>query len=232
MSSAVLAVVAAVPAVAGVARGPREVLRTDYTTDRPNAATGSIYDVVYRNPANRHANPPAVRRVQIHSPAGARIRTSVPVRCKASDAELQLRGEAACPRDSTIGAGTVTLSVLGGPPSTSQITVFNTAGGLVQLVKFGSFGAAAVRTRFHGADADTRIPTCITGGQPPKGCPSDQAVVLASRVVIRRTVRRGRSYMTTPARCPRKGWLTKVTYSYGDGKVETVQSRSACRRRR
>jgi hypothetical protein len=228
----VLAILAAVPAQAGVARGPREVVQTDYTTTRRDAPSGSIYDVVYRNPKDPHANPPAVRRVLIDSPAGARIRTSVPERCAATDQEFQMRGEAACPPRSKVGRGDVTISVLGGPPTTSQISVFNTAGGVVQLVKFGSFGAAAVRTKLKGADADTRIPTCLTGGQPPKGCPSDQAVVLASRIVLWKVVRGGRAYIETPPKCPRKGWRTRVTYHYGDGKVESVASRGACRRKR
>jgi hypothetical protein len=230
-TAAVLAA-AAVPALAGVASGPREVVRTDYTTTRPATPSGTIYDVIYRNPKDANANPPAVRRVLIDSPRGTRVRTSVPVRCDATDEEFRIRGDAACPPGSRIGRGTVTISVLGGPPETSEISVFNTAGGLVQLVKFGSFGAATARTRFRGADADTRIPTCLTGGQPPKGCPSDQAVILASHLDIWKVVRRGRAYIETPPNCPRKGWLTRVTFHYGDGKVETVASRGRCRRKR
>jgi hypothetical protein len=139
-------------------------------------------------------------------------------------------GDLAVPRPVRgVGRRTVTISILGGPPTTSEISVFNTSGGVVQLVKFGSFGAAAVRTTIKGGRLDTRIPTCLSGGQPPKGCPSDQAVLLASRIVTWKVVRGGRSYTTTPPDCLRKGWRTRLTYRYGDGKVESVASRGACR---
>jgi hypothetical protein len=210
--------------------GPREVVDSVFTTTRPGAPSGSIYDVTYRNPSDPSKNPPAVRTVILTSPPGTRIDTAVPARCPASDFELQTRGDAACPARSKIGSGTVTTSVLGGPPSTSQISVFNTAGGLIQLVKSGPFGVAVVRSRFHHGSFRTEIPTCITGGQPPRGCPFDQAVLLASRIVIKKITVGDRSYATTPRTCPATGWPTRITYRYADGAVESVVSTSRCRK--
>jgi hypothetical protein len=219
------AVVSAVPG-----SGPREVVDSVFTTTRPGAPSGSIYDVVYRNPTDPSKNPPAVRTVIIKIAPGTRIDTSVPARCHASDAELQAGGDAACPPKSKIGSGTVTTSVLGGPPSTADISVFNVANGVIQLVKFGPFGAAVVRSQFRDGTFRTQIPTCLTGGQPPSGCPFDEAVLLASRIVIRKIVVDGRAYATTPRTCPATGWRTKLTFRYGDGAVESVVSTSPCRK--
>jgi hypothetical protein len=211
--------------------GPRETADSVFTTTLPGAPSGSIYEVTYRNPSDPSRNPPAVRTVLVVSPPGTRIDTSVPARCTASDQELQLEGDAACPPKSRIGSGTVTTSVLGGPPSTSPISVFNTADGVIQLVKFASFGVAVVRSKINGATVRTQIPTCLTGGQPPKGCPFDQAVVLASRLDFKKFHAHGRSYLTTPPSCPiSRRWRTRLTYTYGDGAVESVVSSSRCRR--
>jgi hypothetical protein len=168
--------------------------------------------------------------VVIVNPLGTRLDTSVPVRCEATDIEFQVLGDNACPKGSRVGGGSVTVSVLGGPPGKNDISVYNTANGAVQLVKLGPFGAAVVRTKIRGRTLDTRLPTCLTGGQPPDGCPFDEAVVLASPVVTRRIVVGGRAYITTPPTCPARGWRTKTTFTYGDGTVESVVTRGACNR--
>lgn len=222
---------AASVALAGTASGPHETVTLSATSLEPGTPTGSLYDVRYRNPSDPSSNPPAVRRLVAVSPAGTRIDTSVPARCEASDAELKAEGDAACPSASRIGGGTATISVLGGAPSTNQVSVYNTRDGFLQLVKFGGFGVGVARTTIRGTTLDTRIPTCIAGGQPPSGCPSDQAVVLASRILVRRTVVRGRSYATTPPTCPRPGWPTKLSFYFGDGTRDSVTTVDRCRHR-
>ena len=60
-------------------------------------------------PVDPEAKPPAVRRVVTVLPRGARYDTSVPGACTATDAELIAQGGAACPPESAIGGGVVTV---------------------------------------------------------------------------------------------------------------------------
>ena len=69
------------------------------------------------------------------------------------------------------------------------------------------------------------IPTCITGGQPPSGCPSDQATLLASELVL--PPRPG--YLTTPPACPASGhWESTVALTYADGVTERLVTQQPC----
>ena len=63
-------------------------------------------------------------------PRGGSYDTSVPESCEASDAELTLRGAAACPGGSAIGGGLVTVDTgLPGPARivTADVEFFNNA---------------------------------------------------------------------------------------------------------
>jgi len=88
---------------------------------------------------------------------------------------------------------------------------------------------AVVRGQFTEAGLDTLIPTCITGGQPPSGCPSDQARLLRSEIVLPPYTRNGRAYFTTPPACPPSGrWRSTITLTYGDGVSSTVHPEQPC----
>ena len=86
---------------AAAAAEVRQTARLRFTTPVPGAATGTVLDIEYRDPADADAKPPAVRRVVTDARPGARYDTSVPAACEASDAELMLQGAAACPERST-----------------------------------------------------------------------------------------------------------------------------------
>src|SRR4051794_16137538 len=99
--------VTAAGAAAGPASGPREDVDQSFTTMRPNAPTGIRYSGSYHAAGDRNGNPPYMRRMVFSPPPGLRIDTSVPGRCTATDAELALRGPAACPPSSRLGDGQV-----------------------------------------------------------------------------------------------------------------------------
>jgi hypothetical protein len=120
---------------------------------------------------------------------------------------------------------------LGSPPSTSQITVFNTRTGQLELVKFGNGGSAVAHVRIHGNVVDTTVPTCFGGGQPPSGCPTDEAVVLTNRLSGPPLTVERRGYFTLPARCPRsRTWTSRFTFFFADGSRDRVATEQACRR--
>jgi hypothetical protein len=117
---------------------------------------------------------------------------------------------------------------------TFNTTLFNAPNEQIELVEsgssFGSYGV--VRTFVHGNTLDGPVPTCLTGGNPPTGCPSDQVILLNNHLATPPITAGGRSYGTTPATCPRSGkWQGPVAFYYGDGTVETLQFQTPCARR-
>src|SRR3954451_6060841 len=96
----------AAPAAAEPGSGPRETVDQSYTATSPAAPTGLGFSSSYHAAGDPSAPPPAMKRMVFYPPAGFRFDTSVPGQCAATDAELELRGPAACPPDSRLGDGT------------------------------------------------------------------------------------------------------------------------------
>jgi hypothetical protein len=78
------------------------------------------------------------------------------------------------------------------------------------------------------------IPTCLNGGYAPQDCPSDQVSLISNELSIPPFVSdSGRSYFTTPRRCPKSGaWTSPVTFRFGDGVTETLITKQPCERAR
>jgi hypothetical protein len=222
--------VAPADAVAIPGSGPHETVDITLTTRQVNTSAGLTYAATYRNPSDPGADPPALRRITIVGPQGTRGDTFVPGQCTASDTQLKAQGESACPADSRVGSGWVKTKGATGV-TTLDTTIFNAAFEQVELVKVGAGGIAVARSSIHGVTFDGLVPTCLTGGQPPDGCPSDQFVLL-SQSLSTAPVGKGRhAYLTTPPVCPPAGrFRTLVTLYYADGAKETVVSRQPCTR--
>lgn len=222
---------AAAQAVSG--SGPHETVDISISTDQVNASAGLTYTASYHGLANPAADPPALRRIVIVGPPGTRSDTSVPGQCMATDEQLKNMGEAACPADSRIGSGWVEVKPLGLLPQRLDTTIFNGPGEQIELVKFGNAGGAVARSTIVGGTLDGPVPTCLTGGQPPSGCPFDQVTILSQSLTTQPvSVGQGtqrRDYLTTPPVCPPSGYFkTLVTLYYADGTVETVVPTQPC----
>jgi hypothetical protein len=101
---------------------------------------------------------------------------------------------------------------------------------MLELVKNGDRVMAVVHTYVRGTTLDGPVPTCLNGGNPPDGCPSDQFTLLANHLQIDPVRVGGRSYGTTPPKCPKsRRWRAPVTLYYADGSVNTVTPESPCR---
>ena len=235
----VLGAAAVMPAGAAAipVTGPHETVDITTSTTQPDSPAGLTYAATYRNPTNPNADPPALRRLVISLPAGTHIDTSVPARCDASDEELRVLGDAACPPGSRVGSGQATVDIVGLGRMTFNTTLFNAADQQIELVEsgnaLGSYGV--VHTYVHGTTLDGPVPTCLTGGEPPDGCPFDQITLLSNHLtVLPVTVGAGasqRSYGSTPPTCPPSGrWQGPVTFYYADGTVETVVMQARCTR--
>lgn len=126
---------------------------------------------------------------------------------------------------------------LTGLTSTYPTVLFNAANEQIELIESAGGRVGVVRTYIHGTTLEGPVPTCLTGGDPPSGCPFDQIILLANHLQTNvMTVGTGahrRNYGTTPARCPKSHrWQTRVTLYYADGSVDHVVTEQPCTRRR
>jgi hypothetical protein len=215
------------------ASGPHETVDMSSSTTRPSSSAGLGYSARYHSATDPEGDPPALRHLVIELPPGTRIDTSVPARCTANDNEIVLVGEAACPPAARIGSGQATVKQLGLGTATYDTVIYNAPDDMLELVKSGDRVLAVVHTYIHGTTLDGPVPTCLTGGQPPSGCPFDQLTLLSNHLQIAPvSVGRGatrRNYGTTPPSCPPSGrWRASVTLYYGDGSVDTVTPQARC----
>ena len=222
-------------ASADTATGERAEVTYDFTTTEPGAPSGFEYRAVIRDPSNPGGDPPALREIIIGGPRGARIDTSAPAQCSASDAELKERGEEACPPGSVIGTGSAVVKPILFPQLNYETVVFNADMQQVELLRANPPNPpAVVRAYFRGREAVSPIPTCLNGGYAPQDCPSDQVRLISNELSIPPFVNEaGRSYFTTPKRCPKSGsWRSPVILRFGDGVTESLVTKQPCERAR
>ena len=216
-------------ATAGSASSARATVEVEFTTDQPGTATGVIFRSRLRNQDDASAPPIALRRLINGFPPGGKVDTAVPGRCTATDEELQFQGDGICPSESVVGTGWAEIDITGIGLQRFNTTAFNEQGQQVETVKQGNQVNAVVRGFFTPEGLDARIPTCITGGQPPEGCPFDQSRLVANELVTPPITRGGRSYFTTPPTCPSsRRWRSPVILTYADGVTERLYPEQPC----
>ena len=197
---------------------------------RPHHGTSEHFVFDYRNPDDPSGKPPAVRRVVTILPRHAHYDTSIPGSCTASDAELMVIGGQACPSDSAIGGGVVTVDTGAPGPGrivTADVEFFNNAAD-----RRGEF--IYVNT-VRGTDARTviranvkRRKTVTNAGMLP-GTPPDGGAIDTVDLKVAAVHSRSGDYITTPRRCPARGfWKTKVRFTYADEVTQMVRDRSRC----
>jgi hypothetical protein len=214
-------------AAAGAAGEPRyQHASFTLTEKRPAHATGERFVIRYVNPRDPHAKPAPERHVTATLPRGARIDTTAPAPCTASNAELVARGGAACPPASRVGRGTGVVDTgFPGPGRTvaADVAVFNTRGGFLTVNTARDVRYRNVfRFRVRGRTWSTTTPRLP--GTPPDG----GALALVDIHIFKR-----HGYLTTPRRCPRRRyWVTTMRFSYDGGGTQTDMTRTPCKRGR
>jgi hypothetical protein len=203
-------------------------LDNQLTTKQPNAPSGFTYDARYHAANDPSADPPYMRRMVSQTP-GLRRDTSVPERCTASDLELALRGPAACPPGSRLGGGNST-SVAFGSPTTVELDSFNAEGEQIILAR-SPLLTTIVRGQIHpDGSVEFAAPTCYPSVRPA-GCPVDNVLQVESHMNIPAYTNAGRSYITTPGKCPKAGhWETTIHFWWADGSEDTVVAKQPCSR--
>lgn len=213
--------------------GARQTAKLKFTTKRPDAPSGLRLRIDYVNPNDPAAKPLAVRTVTETLARGAAWDTSVPETCTASDPELMLLGAAACPLGSRVGEALITFDTGLPDPGRSIVSptgFFNNTGEFIFLSRALATDTPRVVTRSprEGRRTVTQVP--FLPGSPPDGAAVD--TVRGDELVITRRVDGKRhSYITTPPRCPKRGfWVNRIAFTYDDGVSQTVRTRNRCRR--
>jgi hypothetical protein len=227
---AACAAASAAPAAAEPVSGIHATLEQSFTTTKPGTPSGFTFHGRYHAAGDPGGPPPYMRKMVSYNTAGIRYDTSVPERCTASDIELAARGAAACPEGSKLGGGTTWTSFMGGPPQESEMELFNNANEQIILAR-SPLVVTVARGRIHpDGSVEFASPTCYPS-VPGTTCPADTVLQLESKMTAPPYVRDGRSYMTTPARCPKSGsWLTPIRFWWANGTEETVVAAKPCSR--
>lgn len=220
----------AVAAPAGADSSAAGDFSFQFSSTQPGEPTGLEFRQLYKNPNDPNAKPSPVRRFLFAAPPGSVFDGSAVPVCNATDQEFQQMGKAACPAESVVGEGFITVmtGMPGEQPFPLDTTVFNSGDGIVELFTEQGTGIflSIERPEFRGANAfeDTDIaPT-------PGGPPDFQSA--AREAYIEFPVSRGadgRSFITTPPECPAsKRWTARFEWTNGDGNSYSNTHAMAC----
>lgn len=216
----------------------RQTFVAGLTEVKPASSSGFFDEIHYRDPADPTGKPYAVERIVIQLPPGLRIDTSVPEQCTATDPELLALGADACPANSQVGGGLLTLDFggAGGPVPRfieGKITLFNNSDELIFFIETTNTPLPqkfVARTVIEGDRFVTTSPPLPSIPPPdPDAFAAIKDAQVAIDPVANSAVMPGAAYITTPDSCPISGqWTITATFTYRDGVTETVESLSPC----
>lgn len=224
VANALAAAALADGAVAGST--PRADFSFDLSTRKPGARAAIHLQILYKG-GTPEAKPSPIRRIVILAPRGMRFDSRALPACQASDDELRAQGDAACPAASALGGGVLTGMTGFGPPFdpvATDVTVYNTATGNVELVKEQSSGRTLATDRFKIEGRTWSASPPSTPGGPPDG---ETAV---RRIDFKYAPKA--AWALAPRRCPRdRRWRSTGIFTYQDGVTATVDDVTPCKRR-
>ncbi len=206
----------------------RQDMQLEFTTDRPGAASDLLLSIDYMDPQDPNGKPPAVRKVVETLGRRALIDTSAPRLCTATDAELVAQGKDACPRGSRVGTGVITLDT--GVPGPSRFIIadvlfLNNTKELIFLNTVRDGGErVVVRAKVRGRRTYVNNAPFLPG-VPPDGTAIDTVEVTLGTDRLKQ----GDSYITTPSRCPERGFRwNRIKFTYDDGVKQAERDRWRC----
>jgi hypothetical protein len=210
---------------------PRQTVSAAFTTDRVASSSGYLLSIDYFNPNDPAAKPFSVEGLVQRLAPGARVDTSVPELCLATDLELRTVGASACPPGSVIGGGEVEVDF--GAPQGSfprfvsfNVTFFNNDH---QLIFYGEstnvVGVKLLTRAVVGEDSFTNHVPPVPGFGPPDNYMSIKRVRTHINNI---TNGPGRNYITTPRHCQQHHWTIATQVNYRDGTVQNAENPSAC----
>ena len=191
----------------------------EFSSTEPDTATGLEFRQLYKNPDDPNAKPSPVRRFLFAAPEGSVFDGSAVPVCNATDQEFQQMGKTACPAESMVGTGFITVltGIPGEQPFPADATVFNSGDGIIELFTERDTGIflAIERPKFRGKNAFEDPDIAVTPGGPPDGMSAAREAYLHFPLT-RGTD--GRSFITTPSECPdNQLWTARFEWTNADG---------------
>lgn len=206
---------------------PRQDLDMRFTTTREGASTGTRVSLVFRNPSDPFGKPIPVRRERFVFPKGTRFVPTVVPACDASDQELILLGEAACPSESRVGGGSA-IAISGWPsdPVVLEIDGFEAGSGLAFLTTVQGLGIRFVARSVR----DGRTIT-VDYPKAPGGPPDGETALREVENLFAAHTSGASAYVRTPRACPPSGrWRFIGRFTYADGVTQKARSTQRCDR--
>lgn len=208
----------------------RADLGVRFSSATPARATALRLHILYKAAGNPNAKPSPIRRLLIALPSGTHFDGTARARCLATDVQLMVLGPAACPPESRVGSGTLTVDTgFGTPidPVATDATLFNTGEGFVEVVTQQDTDRPLGTDRVHvSGHTLSATPPSIPGG-PPDG----QTAVRQIDFFLDAPQHRARAYFTTPGTCPRGGmWTSLARFTFADGVTDAENATTPCRR--
>jgi hypothetical protein len=190
-----------------------------FSSTQPGTPTGLEFRQLYKNPNDPNAKPSPVRRFLFGAPEGSVFDGAAVPACNATDQQFQQMGKAACPAESVVGAGFITVmtGTPGEQPFALDATVFNGGDGIIELFTEQNTGLflAIERPSFRGAATFEDTDVAPTPGGPPDFQSAAREAYLAFPLSRGPD---GRSFITTPSECPASGlWTARFEWTNADG---------------
>ena len=210
-------------AATGEGSTERADFRLEFTSNEAGSPTGATLYIQYKAAGDPNAKPSPIRRAVIEAPEGTRFGLDRIPACDASEEQLRTSGQSACPEASRVGAGSLTAVTGFGPPFDpfpTQVTLFNTGEGFLELVEQAQPRAtlAVDRAVVQGNTAELNPPS--TPGGPPDGQTAVREIDLRFDQP---------SYLTTPPSCPTdRRWRSRGTFTFADGVTVVVPHSMPC----
>ncbi|HKH14398.1 MAG TPA: hypothetical protein VKA47_07050 [Solirubrobacterales bacterium] len=209
--------------------GPRADYKQTFSTPVAGASAGTDTQILFKHPDDSDAKPIPVRREVFTFPKGTEFDSSAVPDCTASELELQLFGETACPPESRIGGGDEGTFMTGFPgagETSMEIDAFDDGSAFLVLGSPKDFPLRQVtRARREG-----RVVT-VDAPRMPGGPPDGESALRRIHNVFDARSLGDRAYIRTPGVCPPSGvWTFRAQFTFADGAVEDDIHRMPCDR--
>jgi hypothetical protein len=190
---------------------------------KPGSPTRWTLHLLYKAPGDPDAKPPVIRELTLRPPAGTRFNLASHPSCDASNEQIQALGDAACPAESKIGTGRLTVMTgFGAPvdPYPTDLSLFSYRKGLIEVLKDPNGGFVFAIERLELIDGALHATPLVVPGGPPD-------FKIAAREIDWDITSAG--WLTTPGSCPAGGqWTSTGTFRFDDGGTATETSTTPC----
>ncbi len=224
-------------AIAGVAYAATvQKFSEVYTSSSPSKSVGLKFAIEGSDPADPANNnrPKPSNSIDIFFASGTVFNNKGAVQCKATDADFQSKGVAACPASSRIDNGKASqnaaVAKTRGATINVKVYAFNRKGGIILYLRPSVGAPFALRPTLKGRPGSQHLLTTI----PKITVPNDEIILTKLNLATKpKNIGKTALVRTPPkAKCSAKThkWVFKAKFNYRDGTKQTVTSKQTCRR--